>query len=118
MDAAHPIADPAEATGAAQDAAEVVAFDPSGREYPYYDTATASMVLKHTADGQWMVSVAPMIFNDRVLLTHRGQWPMQWTAGWCFPKGGAAPLAAMAWDPDRDREPVGYIKVAADPRPH
>lgn len=66
--------------------------------------------------GKWVVSVTPMIFNDRVLLTHVDEWPWTWTAGWCYDKGAAAHLAAAAWDVETEREPKGYKKVAGDLR--
>ncbi len=79
-----------------------------------WDEKTQSVVVKVTE--HWIVSVAPMIFNDRVLLTSREEYPWTWTAGWCYDKGGAAGLAAAVWDPETEREPIGYKKVAADAR--
>lgn len=89
-------------------------FDPEGREYPYFDQETLTLVVNH--HGDWMVSVAPMIFNDRVMLTHRDAYPTFVTAGFCYDKGGAAPLAAAAWNPLQDFRPVGYKKIAHDAR--
>jgi hypothetical protein len=80
----------------------------------HYDEKMASWVIKETDD--WVVSVTPMIFNDRLLFTTRADYPMSWTAGWCYDKGGAAHLAALAWDPDTQRDPVGFKKVAGDAR--
>jgi hypothetical protein len=75
-----------------------------------------SMVVKVTEN--WIVSVTPMIYNDRVLLSDRhGSWRLGWVAGFCYDKGGAAALAAMAWDPETERYPVGYKKIAGDSRP-
>jgi hypothetical protein len=82
---------------------------------PYWDQKIQSMIVKET--DEWIVSITPMIFNDRVLLTHKERdYPYGWTAGWCYDKGGAAMLAAMAWDPGVEREPLGYKKVAGDAR--
>lgn len=66
----------------------------------------------------WIVSVTPMIYNDRVVLSRleRDEWRTGYVAGFCYDKGGSAILAALAWDPEVDREPVGYKKVAADAR--
>lgn len=79
-----------------------------------FDEQIQSLVIKET--DEWIVSVTPMIFNDRVILTHRDQYPMTYTAGWCYDKGAAAILAAMAWNPDEEFEPVGYKKIACDSR--
>lgn len=65
---------------------------------------------------EWIVSVHSMIVNDRVCLTSVDDYPLSWTAAWCYDKGGAAHLAAVLWDPDVDPEPVGYKKVAGDRR--
>jgi hypothetical protein len=65
--------------------------------------------------GGWLVQISPMIFNDRLILepeNDRGFYDY----GWCYPKGGAAHLAALAWDPETEGEPVGFIK-AVHPRP-
>jgi hypothetical protein len=67
--------------------------------------------------GPWLVSVASMVFNDRILLSNLSEYPRTWTAGWCYDKGGSALHAAMLWDPDVEREPAGFKKVAADSRP-
>lgn len=81
----------------------------------YFDEKIESVVVKET--DEWIVSVSPMIFNDRVLLTHKQRdYPYWCTAGWCYDKGGAAVLAALAWDIDNEREPVGYKKMAFDSR--
>lgn len=79
-----------------------------------WNDVAQTMVIKVV--GEWIVSVTPMIFNDRVLLTHVDEWPLMWTAGWCYDKGGAAHLAAEVWDVEHEREPVGYKKLAADLR--
>lgn len=88
----------------------------SDREPPEvgWDETMQSMVVKVTE--RFVVSVTPMIFNDRLLLTSRDEYPDTWTAGWCYDKGAAAYLAALAWDPEVEREPVGFKKLAADLR--
>lgn len=65
-------------------------------------------------DGPWLVHVAPLIFNDRVLLTHVDEYPHTWTAGYCYDKGPAAALAAAVWEPTRQARPAGYKKIAAE----
>lgn len=81
---------------------------------PYWDGEIQSLVIKESND--WIISVTPMIYNDRLLFSTRRDYPISWTAGWCYDKGGAAVLAATVWDPDTEREPVGYKKVAGDSR--
>jgi hypothetical protein len=60
--------------------------------------------------GGWAVRVQTMIYNDRVCLAP-DEWGIHYS--WCFPKGGAAHLAVMVWNPDTEGEPAGYIKAAA-----
>lgn len=91
-----------------------MSFDAEGREYPYLDEPTQSKVVGHF--GDWMVSVTPMLFNDRILLTHRDGYPMFVTAGFCYDKGGAAMLAAYMWNPEQTDLPLGYKKIAYDAR--
>lgn len=86
----------------------------TGAETPYYDDQIKSVVLRE-APG-YLVSVVPQIFNDRVCLTTHDDYPHGWTAAWCYPKGGAAVVAALIWDPEQDPSPVGYLKVAGDAR--
>lgn len=64
----------------------------------------------------WVVAVVPMIFNDRITLSTREEWRIGWTAGYCYDKGGAAALAALAWDPETEEHPVGWKKIAGDAR--
>lgn len=80
----------------------------------YFDPAIGSLVIKE--NDLWIVSVTPMIFNDRVLLTYRREYPTAYVSGWCYDKGGGAVLAAIAWDPDTEFRPVGFKKEAVDRR--
>lgn len=73
-----------------------------------FDEKIQSLIIKET--DEWIISVTPMIYNDRLLLTMREDYPWGYTAGWCYDKGGAAILAAVAWDPDTQHEPVGHKK--------
>lgn len=69
-------------------------------------------------DGErWLISITPMLFNDRILLTSLDRdYPLGWTAGWCYDKGGAAIHAALLWDFPHQASPVGWKKIAADGR--
>lgn len=60
--------------------------------------------------GGWLVQVMPMIFNNRVVLTPAAA-PLGYDYGWCYPKGPAALVAVLAWDPETEAEPSGYIKA-------
>jgi hypothetical protein len=61
--------------------------------------------------GGWLVAVMPMAYNDRLILAgDDGKYG--YDHGWCYPKGGAAALAARVWDPETQAEPPGYIKRA------
>lgn len=102
-----------------REAAGAIAPAPAGwhageREYPYYDENIESVVYGH--HGPWLVSVSPQMFNDRILLTRREQYPRQWTAGFCYDKGPAAGLAAALWNPLVEFYPVGFKRIAADSR--
>lgn len=58
--------------------------------------------------GGWTVFLWSLGFNDRLVLGESDGTPYY---GWCYRKGGAAHLAAMAWDPEAHGEPSGYIKA-------
>lgn len=64
--------------------------------------------------GEWqgyLVQIMAMTFNDRLILT-----PANATGGydhgWCYQKGAAALLAALAWNPETQGEPLGFKKKA------
>jgi hypothetical protein len=83
---------------------------------PYYDEKMMSWVVRK--DGPWIVSVTPMLYNDRVMLTHERDYPHFATAGYCYDKGSAALLAAAIWNPLEEHRPKGPKKVAfEDPEP-
>lgn len=75
-----------------------------------YDEKMGSLVVRKI--GCWIVSVTPMIFNDRVLLTHVDEYPATVSGGWCYDKGGAAMLAALVYNPETEPRPSGYKKEA------
>lgn len=79
---------------------------------PYWDAVIGGLIVRK--DGPWIVAVSPMLFNDRILLTHERDYPHFVTAGYCYDKGGAAPLAAMQWNPLEQERPVGYKKIAIE----
>lgn len=60
--------------------------------------------------GGYLVQIMPMIYNDRLVLTPAYNTNIV-DYGWCYPRGAAAYLAAMQWDPETEAEPVGYIKA-------
>lgn len=55
------------------------------------------------------IEVVPMFFNDRIVTTPKNL-PLTYDRYWCFRRGPAAVLAALAWDGATDTEPVGWIK--------
>lgn len=55
------------------------------------------------------IEVVPMAFNDRIVMTPKST-PYTYDRYWCFDRGPAAVLAALAWDGATDTEPVGWIK--------
>lgn len=61
--------------------------------------------------GGWAVQIDVMLFNDRLILADPHP-PEERSYGWCYPKGGAAHLAALAWNPETEAEPAGYTKAA------
>jgi hypothetical protein len=66
--------------------------------------------------GDALVLVTPMIVNDRVVLASVSGWHGGFIAGWCYDKGVAAYLAALAWDPVSEPRPAGFKKEAYDAR--
>lgn len=78
-----------------------------------WDEVTKSFVAKRV--GDWIVSVAPQLFDDLVMLTHRSQWPREWVAAWYYDQGDGLP-AAEVWDPVADQEPAGFTRLFRDAR--
>lgn len=64
--------------------------------------------------GGYYIQIIPSVHTNRLVLT-----PMTgnrvYAHGWCFDRGPAAALAALAWDPQRQAEPHGY-KIRIGPR--
>lgn len=80
-----------------------------GAGFPW-DAKFGGWLIKETDD--WFVMVMPMLFNDRVVIGTQDERIFGYSAGWCYDKGGAALLAAAAWDPVTQDEPAGYKKAA------
>lgn len=72
--------------------------------------------------GRWLVEIAPMIFNFRVVLTPKTNL-LTYEHGWCYIGRGEvtfarAWLAAAAFDPTVQLDPPGFDKQATPPRRH
>lgn len=70
--------------------------------------------------GRWLVEIAPMMFNFRLVLTPTAN-PDCYDHGWCFFGRGPdafarAWLAALVFDPTVELEPAGYDKAATGRR--
>lgn len=76
-----------------------------------YGTATLG------AWGGYLVQVTPWVKSDRLLLTPAQNTGQQVEYAWGYPKGGAAGLAALAWSPDVQGEPAGFIARIGPRRP-
>lgn len=61
------------------------------------------------------VFVAPMLFNDRIMLGIPTEVGYRVDDYWCY-RPGTAVSAAEAWDPTVDNEPVGWIKHGSSGR--
>lgn len=83
---------------------------PEGVESGEWDEAVKAWLMKKT--DEWYVHVRPMIFNDRIVLTRADEYPRTCTAGYCYDRGVAAFLAAMSWNPETEKRPKGYKKIA------
>lgn len=91
-------------------------YDDQFGEFATWDRDLRLWVVKETE--HWRVLMIPMLFNFRVVISDN-RWPVieaGYTAGWCYDKGPAAFLAAMAWDPETEVRPVGWKKEAMDAR--
>lgn len=78
----------------------------------YYDEKLQSLVVKQV--GPWIISIAHMTYNDRILLTHESEYPMLWVSGFCYDRGLEAFAAACVWNPFVQPRPIGYKKIAAE----
>jgi len=65
--------------------------------------------------GGYLIQVMPMIYTDRLVMTPKA-CPAVYGYGWCYPKGPAALLAALTWDPAEFGEPHGFIQRIGEPR--
>lgn len=78
-----------------------------------YNATIGGMVVKVTE--HFVVAVIQMIYNDRIIVMKGDTWAYQYDAYWCYDKGGAAALAAIAWDPETEPEPLGHKKSGGHP---
>ncbi len=71
------------------------------------------MRVKETATHY--VDIMPMIYNCRIVTTRKDR--DEYDRGWCYAGRDPLPavLAALAWDPDTEDEPQGWIKQALPP---
>lgn len=81
---------------------------------PYWDDKIQGTV--YGFNGEWLMSIHPMLFTERICLTSTRDYPDSYSAGWDF-EPGTAVAAALMWDPENELEPQGYIRVACDSRP-
>ena len=107
-----PILDLEPVTAGAAIARSLMGVHFQARSIAWIDNPTADEwgTVKIGEWGGWNVAIMPMIFNDRLVLIPQSD-PMSIDHGWCFPKGGAAIMAALVWDMETDAEPSGYIKA-------
>lgn len=82
------------------------------------DPSTLTTVLGYRGDLR--VEVAPMIYNDRLMVTHRTGYPLSAVAGFCYDKGPAAALAGLHWLEhwDEMEVPEGFKKEAFNDLAH
>lgn len=81
---------------------------------PRWDDALCAFVVRDHPD--FLVSVVPMLFNHRVVLTLRQDYPLTYVAGWCYSERWPAFAAAIEWNPEVERRPSGFVKEAVDLR--
>lgn len=85
----------------------------SESELPYWDPEQREFIVQRT--DKWVVTVTPMLFNERVCLATHDEHGSFYTAGFCYDKG-AAVAAALIWDPQTEQRPTGFKKIAFDSR--
>ena len=64
----------------------------------------------------WVVTIDPMIYNQRICLASHEEYGRTYTAGWCYPTFIEAVVAAVQWDPEAQVRPEGFLKEAYDAR--
>ena len=79
-----------------------------------WDPDMHGFIVKRTEN--WVVGVTGYGYNDRITLSSGDEFTFGWTAGFCYHKGAAAIAAARLWDPETQRWPLGFKKIAADGR--
>lgn len=84
------------------------------QEAPYWDEEQRMFIVKETEN--WVVCMVPMIFNERITVASKDEHPFEYSAGFCYDKGQQAILRAALWDPETERYPTGFKKIACDAR--
>ena len=77
-----------------------------------WDGHMRGWVIKETED--WYVAVVPMLFNHRIVFGPQVTRTTEYERGWCYPSAVPAVIAALAWEPDTQDEPVGFVKRAGE----
>src|SRR5690349_781846 len=90
----------------------VIEDELTGKTEPFWCDEVSCWMVKW--NEHWVVMILPMLYNDRVVIGFRDDrmFTRGYEAGWCYDKGPAAMLAAMAWEPDTKHTPVGFKKEA------
>ncbi len=87
-------------------------------ELPYWSEPHRLWVMRESPE--WIVSVVPMLVNDRITLVRPEHFETGFTAGFCYDKSPGcykAMVAAMTWQIGVRRYPEGLKKIAIDSRP-
>lgn len=86
--------------------------------WPWFDQESQTLVIGHP-EPDFRIDVAPMIFNDRIVVSFKEDYPHFTVAGFCYDKGLPAVLAAIAWLNGWGEMdvPVGFKKEAFNELP-
>lgn len=86
---------------------------------PFVDLETGGTIVVGYPADDIRLDISPMIYNDRIVVTKKEDYPKTVIAGFCFDKGGAAIVAATWWLDHWDEldEPLGHKKVAFNAMP-
>lgn len=86
---------------------------------PFIDFETGGTIVAGYPAEDIRIDITPMLFNDRIVVTLKKDYPYGTVAGFCYDKGAAASLAAMHWIDHWEEldEPLGHKKVAFNDLP-
>ena len=87
-----------------------------GIDLPYSES-NGNLIVKETEN--WIFSVVPMIYNQRLCISTAKEHGRSYTAGFCYPSSSlsTAILAALLWNPESEQWPgSGFVKIAYDSR--